>query len=362
MNQLLSLERCLLNIIKNVGMQVYPLIGASDKKAIDETATMCFDELLNWGAENGVTVHAISIEGERDGILVSPLQTMQPWQKAALAAAIDPIDGTTPCAAGGSRCVSAAAVSLSPQVRYLAIPDELSCFCFASNTDPAFAADARFALPPDCSTQNRIATLHRAESKELWEFLLSKPLEPKQLGEKSFYLPNMITDEIFFAGDTSIPLFYECDHFLGRVGISEARMESRLWRFWRGIIVSAKRLKEQPVAYLQQRMKAAYNPSSYRVNDFFTAEEVSRLKLYGWDDVDILRLHTPQTFAPVYDLILIGSITGTKDAVLDEHSQKNFHAIRRDPDTGMGEMEVFVQSAQGKREIKKICLELSGAK
>lgn len=318
---------------------IYSMIGSGyiNAKKMDIIATRRYDDLLNFCDQQCKTVHTLGVEGERDKIYVSELQKMANVRACDVQVSLDPIDGTLACSKGLCRSVSVIALDSVSTKKYNKIIDELSCFTFASNCNAEFLDGFAYIgrnrneltslLKGKC-----ISTLNRRESEELWDYFL--PFDKEcQYGEKRLYLPNILKENLFMAGDTSIPLFLESDYYIGRSGATESLIEARLWRFWKGLLISGTKLKQcsgNVIEFLKSRIDAAYNPQCYNVSDFFTEVETRKMMELGWDKKKMLQLLSPECFAPKYDFICIASITGTKDWNLKKHSTLNLEKATYD--------------------------------
>ena len=222
MNEVIANE-----LIKLVCQTIYDIhgyigTGIGNIRKIDEHATKRFDDIQN--IFNNENINVLSIEGERDGIFISELQKLKSKQKIDVQIAVDPLDGTKTFSLGGSRSFSVLAVDTKVEKIYKKIPDQLSCFCVSSNHDEEFLQNIdliknnRNLLRKSLKKQETISTLRRQESEELWCYLLGVDNITGIEGETNFYMPSMLVNNIYMAGDSSIPLFLESDNFIGRVG------------------------------------------------------------------------------------------------------------------------------------------------
>lgn len=317
--------------------EVWQLIGKKQSDELDLIATRKYDDLLTIFPK----INVIGIEGERDGIYVSELQKIKNSNDCEVQLAIDPIDGTKTCGLGGSRAVSVLAVDSRVTKVYKKIPDTLSFFSVASNIDREFtnviyefAQDKQFVRQKIRSVNN-ISSLRRDESEQLWDYI-SGELQTYHVGETTCYLPNRLGNNIFEAGDSSVTLFLESEHFIGRSGASEAILEARLWKYWKGLLVSGRRLKRDPegaISHLCRRINAAVNQECIELCDFFEEAEIEELEKNGWKKSEILGLLDPNQVAPDFNLIIIASISGTIDCVLKTHSRFNLSRPRFDKET-----------------------------
>lgn len=361
-----------IKIVCEVVFECYQLCGKTSGKEIDYIATRKFDKLLGLFPE----ICVLGIEGERDGIFFSELQKSVVCGQNATQIAIDPVDGTKTCAMGGSRALSALAIKDSQCRKYKKVIDQLSCFYVACNTDKTFLDILYDIGNVQQDIRNRIkalsciSTLRRKESEDLWKYLRGEPCGQVQLGENTYYMQSRIVDNLFQAGDTSIPLFLESDYFIGRTGSSEAIIEARLWKYWKGLFVSGKKIKEYSggiVEYLQCRINAALEPEKFNIYELFEVDEVERMRELGWEDAEILGILSPEDFAPDYDVIIIGSITGTKDRMLTQHSMYNLPPARWNETNNkfiipiwmktnfyLGMVEYYYDAVTGEIEWKKI--------
>lgn len=301
--------------------RVYPYIGKGNSYIIDQIATKQFDLLSEILSSDNIKI--LSFEGERDGVKTSKFQEMKYKNgNAEYLVSLDPVDGTGACAFGVSRGISALGIfEQRGEKRYKTIPDCLSCFCIASNKRDIVKdtlsdiKNKTGKLKNSIHGNDIISSIHRDESELFWDELGFKLCRAKE-GEKKLFLPNLLVDNLFLAGDTSISLFLESDYFIGRIGASESILESQLWKKWKGVLVSSKRMKEYPgsmFAYIKDRLDAAISGDESKIGVFFSDEEIMQLYNMGWSDSEIINFNIKEDYAPDFDLILIGSITGTMD-------------------------------------------------
>lgn len=310
-------------------------IGEEYARVADCEVTKLFDKLTNIIQIQEV----LSIEGERDGISGGLLQNVyikNRNRKEGYSVSVDPIDGTTACVRGGSRSNCALSVWKKTRQKYKKVPDSLSCFCAASNVDANFLKNICIENQHiGIFEKNKnykpyiIATLHRSESEEVWKNILKINILQGIQGEKNFYLPNMLYENIFFAGDSSLTLPIESDCFLGRVGVAEARIEGALWKYWRGVLVSGRRMKkysEGQMKYLIRRIGLAQSGKG-NIDEFFEEDELRQLEMWGWKKEEIGGFLEKEIFIPEIKILIIATITGTKDRVLNTHSKYNLSGI-----------------------------------
>ena len=94
--------------------------------------------------------------------------------------------------------------------------------------------------------------------------------------------------------------------------------------------MSGKKMKSYKygsIEYLKRRILGTYNTKSYDVKEFFELDELEQLYNCGWKNDDILKLYSKDEFSPDYDLVVIGSITGTLDSKLSSHSRVNLERL-----------------------------------
>lgn len=353
-----EIENKLIDIVLDVAKTVYPFIGLGNAEEMDIIATEKYSSLLDiWPSKN---INTIAIEGERDGVVNTRIQLTQEnysVSSSQILLALDPIDGTRTAAAGGSRAVTIIAVSLNPQNNYgyKVLPDTLSCFYAASNESEQFLTNIR-NLKRSSIVESNVSTLRRSESYELWSYLLDAPHFHGIEGERTCYMPNMIYENVFFAGDTSVTLFLESQHFLGRTGVTEARIESRLWKYWLGFLVSGNKIKKYSggaLNYFLDIIQAIKSGSYQLVNQFFEESELQELYNLGWTDEEILQLQTPDKFSPPYDIIIIGSLTGTYDSVFTTHSARNLTAMSYESGNDSYNVPMYIRNRTGERIVNK---------
>lgn len=330
-----DIANVVVDIMSNIVKDIVPLYGKGEgaEKQLDRLATDRFDALVPFFEEKKIKYCVLAAEGERDGVPPSLLQKHSD-NTAKYYISLDPLEGTTSAARGGSRCLLAFAGGFSNEL-YKPLPDQLSCFTLASNEVPIETRDVEslksvksFFLRNKSFMQ--FSSLRRRETEGLLEKLgLSNPTIVN--GESSFYMPSALANEVYLAGDCSLPLFLETDGYIGRSGIAEARIESRLWKFWAGVIVSGKIMKNYPsgmMGYLGDRLKAASNGEASKARYFFTPQEMTDMHCCGWSDEEIISVLTPKSFSPDYTTIIIGSLSGTEDRVLKRHSKRNMLPIK----------------------------------
>ena len=332
-----------------VARDVFPLLGSGEEKApeMDRLASRRFDALAEVALRNGYPLSVVAFEGERDGINASVLQDMDnsPIPEGRLVVAVDPIDGTLAGARGASRCLSVLAAGTTNRV-IKRVPDGLSCFYVASRDDPYFLTHLHsdgFRIGRwreiGASRGGVIGTLRRNESDELWRNILGSDcfLGKSEIGDRDYYLPNLLTDKIFFAGDGSLSLFYETDAFIGRTGAAEAVIESRLWSHWRGLLVSGNMIKRYSggqIRYYHDRIAAAHDGGI--ASRFFLTSEIDELYRNGWTEIEILSPLAPNDFSPPFRHFVLGSLTGTRDSVLSRHSKNNLNRLELKADGSEG--------------------------
>lgn len=344
------MKHILIETVQNIAAKVQPLIGGGIdvQKSIDNIAGKEIYQMLRRCNEKNCEIETLSIEGERDGVEVSFLyENTKKSEKYYLLS--DPIEGTLSASRGGSRCVSVLALGKKER-EYLKIPDELSCFYSASNTDEKFVEliwkiiEGEEIVSLEQYREDIIGTLRRQESEEFWKRIFFEGRLELIQGEKSFYYPNAICENVFFAGDSSILLFFECEHFCGRTGVAEARIEAQLWKYWKGLIVSGKRIKEYMggmLGYLRDYMRSI-REKNFCMENFFEAREVRALKQLGWTSEKVMSIFGPQQFSPTLEIAIIGSLTGTYDSVFSEHSNNNLSPIKIDKENQKFHMEYLL--------------------
>lgn len=303
-----NIENELISIVLDVSKAVYPYLGSGNVEIMDLIATEKYSKFFDdWTNGN---INVLAIEGERDGIIntrIKKRQKLYSYVKPQKLLAIDPIDGTTTAALGGSRAVTIIALSSNPKNNYgyKILPDSLSCFYAASNVSESFLENVT-NLKKGGIVEANVSTLRRAESHELWSYLLDNTQLPGEEGEKTCYMPNMIYRNVFFAGDTSVTLFLESQHFLGRTGATEARIESRLWKYWSGFLVSGNKIKKYrggALKYYHDRIHAVKHGSYHMVKQFFEENELLKLYNLGWTNEEIMQIQQREKFSPPYDIM-----------------------------------------------------------
>lgn len=318
-------------------VDVYGLIGNRDKYKIDCVMTKQFDRLYSIYDD----FEMLSVEGARDGIFVAEIQKHKCVNERKIV--LDPVDGTLTCANGGSRSISAIAVADQVKNNYFKIPDSISCFSFGSNINPLYDAvfdNTNFEndyVKRIIKSSGKLSTLNRKESKELWNEYLNNEKDIT-IGEKTFFMPNELSNILFKAGDASITLFFETDSYIGRSGGTEALIESRLWKYWSGILVSGKKIKtfkDGACSYLRLRVKYSKGDYDEGAKIMFEQCELDELYAMGWTNEKIMRPLKVDDFSPNYNFIAIASITGTIDSKFKEHSRNNLKPICMDSDNNI---------------------------
>lgn len=343
-----ELKNYIIDIFSNVVVKIYPLLGQGEQvaKKIDMIATEEYGKIIEWiEKKKHGKVEILSVEGERDGISNTKIQNYNNDNNSDFIVSLDPIEGTLTGSLNGSRCMSVIAIYKNKDRRkYKKLPDSLSCFSAASKYDKNFLnnlcceEDRKIGLKlyKNRFSTGNISTLRRKETQELWNNILeinSDEFTGKykiELGEDTFYMQNMLHENIFLCGDSSIFLPFESDYFFGRTGVAEARIESQLWNYWRGLLVSSKKMSKYPsgrLNYLIDRLEFVKNREKYQVSDFFEPDELQFMKNNNWELDEIVNYIEKDMFSPQYDVIMIFSITGTKDRKFLHHSKENMKPL-----------------------------------
>ena len=370
-----DLKNDIIDIFKDIVVKIYPLIGKGrDKeKEIDEIATREFGKIIEILHSRNKEIQVLSVEGERDGIRNTKLQFCNNKQKTGYIVCLDPIEGTLTGSLNGSRCISVISIAKNCNKGiYKLLPDSLSCFSSASNVDEKFlynlSCDENKKIGKkdykDIFINGNISTLRRKETEQLWCNILEmeeKEFEKKykmELGENTFFMQNSLYKNVFWCGDSSMFLPFESDHFFGRTGIAEARIESRLWKYWKGLIVSSNKMKEYPtgrINYLIDRLDFINNKTKYRIEDFFTDEELECMYNNDWKNDEIIDYLVKDNFSPKFDLIMIFSITGTKDKKFSHHSKNNMKPLIYNKNNNEYKVELWtIENNQLNKKILKL--------
>lgn len=328
-------EEIIVQHLHKISNKIYPFLGlgAAVKEIIDLIATNQFGELINDFPNSISDISILSVEGRRDGISGTEIQN-EKYEKenSKIFLALDPIDGTLSCSRGGTRGVSVIGLAENNEnKKYKIIPDEFSCLSIGSNIEKDFLEHLNIynmRIGKDCFKNDfenkKISFINREDTFELLFEMLRMDYKNFietyniEIGDNSGYTRNLCIQDNIFVGDSTITLPLESDYFIGRVGISEARLESFLWKYWKGLLVSSKRMKKYPGGtkkYIIDRI-CSINNLDININDFFENEEIELLHKYGWTDYEIRNFLNTDNFTPDYKFILISSLVGTLDGQL----------------------------------------------
>lgn len=338
--QLSIVEKAIEETINSIAIKLEDLLGTGKQNIakMDYCASCQYLKCIELLNDMGFSTNVISIEGVRDGDGVAKyiFDKKELLTDNIINIVLDPIEGTHSGSLGGSRCLSAIAVKISNQA-FRKIDDNLSCFYLASNHEQEFVnyikidnffEEKKFI---DILKQKKVGTLRRNESAELWKMYINEK-KSVELGEDTFYLQSMLVDNIYFAGDSSLFLPFEVDYFMGRTGATESIIEAYLWLYWKGILVSGKKMKQYPLGelqYIKDRLLWANGNNTFKIADFFMDEEICNMLSYGWTEQEIRRVLGKTNWSHMYDLVYIASFTGTRDKVLKSHSNVNLEPIIR---------------------------------
>ncbi len=371
-----SLREVAADVIEKIVIKSYPFLslGKPISLIMDQFATKEYDRLLQAALNIGYSIQVLSVEGERDGVFCSEMQTFEESSKKPnLIIVVDPIDGTLTGSRGGARCLSVIGISENKKGKsFKKLPDCLSCFSVGSQENNKFLEHLcvngnKIGLnnfEKDFMTLN-ISTLHRAETKELFSNLLGLSVEEFEkkyrfsIGERTLYRPNLAYKMIIFVGDTSVSLPLETKNFIGRTGIAEARLESSMWKYWRGLIVSGSKMKRYeggPIKYLIDRMNCANNQKDIDITSLFEESEMKAMLNYGWKLGEIASFLEKDEFTPEFKLICIASISGTRDRYLKSMQLGNLKPCMFIPEKNSILYETWIVEDGLLKKEKKECI------
>lgn len=328
-------ETILLDHISSLSNLIFPFIGLGPevKSLIDLIATYQFDFLFDDLKKYKNNISILSVEGKRDGITGTEIQKkIHAKEYSDVYLAIDPVDGTLTTSKGGSRGMSVVGISENfDNKKYKLIPDQFSCLSIASNIEKEFIDNLNIFdghIGKDSFKNDfinkKISFINRKDTFDLLSDMLRIKTDDffnnfeLQLGENTGYSQNLCICNNLFVSDSTISLPLESDYFLGRTGIAEARLESYLWKHWKGILVSSSKMKKYSKGtnnYFKDRLLSVNN-LDYSLLDFFEEEEIEILHKYGWTNDEIRGYINTSSFTPNYSTIIISSLTGTWDKKL----------------------------------------------
>ncbi len=222
-----------------------PLVGrgAHAGSAIDRAAADAISFRLEQLAAR-VSVVVCGAEGARDGVESVRVAGARENADGELFIYCDPIDGTSSAAVGGPRSVAALALGFERRADWQGrLPDATAVFSIGSH-DVDVAAMllsgsslrdilAALARVPDSVT----GTLHRVDNLE-WMLGESALAPPARHGSERHGRVSVEGDGWVAVADTTILLPLECSAEFGRMGLVEAQVQSGLYRYWGGFIVS----------------------------------------------------------------------------------------------------------------------------
>jgi hypothetical protein len=275
-------------------------LGPTVRHRLDEQAALAVQRELK--ASPLLPALALAgCEGARDGAVVVDFPSA-PQADAYLYC--DPIDGTLNAARGGPRSFSVTAFGRHrPQPWINALDDSTAVFGIGSNSDDvssAFAAEGRWhtLLRDSVTDPSRLtATLNRADNLTLLLDLGGLALTDFTVGSRAGYRPTLRGPGCVAVGDATATLPFECDLEFGRIGLTEAQVQSGLYRSWTGLIVSRKQITGWPAGparYLSDYLAARLAGDPRRLAGLFTADELARFADAG---SDLLTVTSPLTQA-----------------------------------------------------------------
>lgn len=318
--------------------ELYPKLGKGEenKGIIDEIATKLYIDLFYKINKNIMPIEILGIEGKRDGVNIPHIHI--PDFRTPYKLMIDPIEGTLTGAKGGSRCLSVIGLYYgNKDIKKL--PDDIDIFAVGSNISSDLGkiffntADISEKWIQEVKEKGyTIASLNRSETEELLKnFFKVSYKEDDFIGEDTMYFPNRRVENFFLVGDTTIFCPFETEYYWGRTGSVEGRIESSLWKYWQGVLISSKKMKNYvkgQSSYIQDRIKWANSQSQFCIEDFFEEEQIIQLKEIGWNEEEIKHLLYKQDFHPRLLYLWICSLTGTKDRKFEIHSKINLEPIQ----------------------------------
>jgi hypothetical protein len=217
-------------------------------------------------------------------------------------------------------------VALAPSVtERREFPDEQSIFALGGDPDVATALDAPgrwtqlieacFAAPGRTA-----ATLNRDDNFGLLRLLGGFAASDFATGSAAGYRPTVSGRGCLAVGDATVTLPFECDLEFGRIGYTEAQIQSALYRGWVGIPVSRDRIRAHPHglrAYLDDLLAARAWGDERAIACLFTEQESAYLRACGGGLADATAPLTVDEFGPGgAAVVAIAALNSTRDPAL----------------------------------------------
>lgn len=255
--------------------------GAAAGPNIDRAAS---DAITPWLDDLAARVPLVvcGAEGPRDGVESVRVTGARENIDGELFVYCDPIDGTSSAAVGGPRSVAALALSTERRADWQGrLPDATAVFSVGSHdVDVAAMVGARSPMSEVLAALARVpdslvGTLHRVDNLE---WVLGEPaLAPvSRHGSERHGRVSVEGTGWAAVADTTILLPLECTAEFGRMGLVEAQVQSGLYPYWVGFVVSRDLIGEVdggPSAYLDAYLRDAVDDPLQAHARHFSARE-----------------------------------------------------------------------------------------
>lgn len=329
MNEYKVIENEIFKCFDKIVREIMPMIGKGEKYRleIDEIATNIFIDTFNKLDDVGIAANILGIEGSRDGVKIPNIKE----KIAKYVFVVDPIEGTLTGANGGPRCVSVIGLYQNNKM-IKKLPDNIDIFSIGSNISKKL--NEFILMKGNINNFNLIKNgeeiitmLHRRETEELLNgFFKMKFSKTDVVGENTMLFENRKIDNIVLVGDSTILCPLESDYYIGRSGSVEGRIESDLWKYWDGLLVSSRKIKEYKggmYKYFKDRIEWANGSKKFYIENFFQDKDIKQLTSLGWTYNDIRACIKREVFSPKRISVWICSITGIQDNKLPLYSRIN---------------------------------------
>ena len=134
------------------------------------------------------------------------------------------------------------------------------------------------------------ATLNRSDNLRLLLELSGLTLNDFTVGSRAGYRPTLRGPACVAVGDATATLPFECALEFGRIGLTEAQIQSGLYRSWTGLIVSRQRIQQSEggtIEYLKRYLAARRGEDPAMLATLFTDHELRRLAAAGSDLMEV---------------------------------------------------------------------------
>ncbi len=299
----------------------YPFIGlgAQARHWLDDHATLAVQGVL---AESGLLPHLAlaTCEGARDGSLVLEFPAGHDTDAYVYC---DPIDGTLSACRSGPRSYSVVAFSRRcPPPSILALDDSTAIFGVGSqgrDVSNVFAAGKEWSAALRTAVSGRqgmLATLNRLDNLGLLLDLEGLTLQDFKVGSRSGFRP-LLGPNCLAVGDATATLPLECALEIGRIGLTEAQVQSGMYRSWTGLIVSRQRIRETAggaLEYLDKYAAARHLADRATLASLFTDSELRRFASSGSDLLEVTTPLSQASFGVGTDsIVVIAALCSDRD-------------------------------------------------